>query len=82
MILSGTIIEDSNTLIEDGSVVVDGSRIVAVGPRNEIVDRYPEHERRTYDLLCPGLVGGYTHAVQSLGRGLADDLEFLDWLFD
>ncbi len=82
MILSGTVIADADTVIDDGSVVVEDDRIVAVGPRAELVDRYPSHERRAYDLLCPGLVGGHIHSVQSLGRGIADDLELLDWLFD
>ncbi|MXV60507.1 5'-deoxyadenosine deaminase [Natronorubrum sp. JWXQ-INN-674] len=82
MICSGTIIADADTVIDDGSVVVEGSRIEAVGPRSEIVDRYPSHEEREYDLLLPGLVGGHIHSVQSLGRGIADDHELLDWLFE
>jgi cytosine/adenosine deaminase-related metal-dependent hydrolase len=82
MLLTGTVVVDSSTVVEDGAVVVSGSRIEAVGPRTEVVDRYPDHERRTYDVLLPGLVGGHVHSVQSLGRGIADDTELLDWLFD
>jgi 5-methylthioadenosine/S-adenosylhomocysteine deaminase len=82
MILSGIVVADSSTVIVDGSVVVTGSHIEAVGPREEIVDTYPNHERKEYDLLLPGLVGGHIHSVQSLGRGIADDTELLDWLFD
>ncbi|WP_254525539.1 5'-deoxyadenosine deaminase [Natrinema caseinilyticum] len=82
MILSGTVIADSETVLDDGSVVVDGSRIEAVGRRAEIVDRYPDREERSYNVLLPGLVGGHIHSVQSLGRGIADDSELLDWLFE
>ena len=82
MLLSGTVVPDSSTVIEDGSVVVEGSRIEAVGDRSDIVDQYPDHERRECDILLPGLVGAHVHSVQSLGRGIADDTELLDWLFD
>ncbi|RRJ30077.1 5'-deoxyadenosine deaminase [Halocatena pleomorpha] len=82
MILSGVIVVDSSTVIHDGSVVVRDSQIEAVGDREEIVDRYPDHREEKYDILMPGLVGGHIHSVQSLGRGIADDTELLDWLFD
>jgi cytosine/adenosine deaminase-related metal-dependent hydrolase len=82
MILSGTVVPDSTTVIQDGSVVVSGSRIEAVGERADIVGQYPDHREETYDVLLPGLVGAHTHSVQSLGRGIADDTELLDWLFD
>ncbi|MFC7154351.1 5'-deoxyadenosine deaminase [Halomarina halobia] len=82
MILTGTVLVDSSTVVEDGAVVVEGSRIAAVGPREDLLDRYPDRERGEYDLLMPGLVGGHVHSVQSLGRGIADDAELLDWLFD
>ncbi|WP_227378419.1 5'-deoxyadenosine deaminase [Haladaptatus halobius] len=82
MILSGTVIADSSTVISDGGVVIVGSEIEAVGTREEIFDTYPNHEHKEYDIIMPGLVGGHIHSVQSLGRGIADDTELLDWLFD
>ncbi|MFC4988310.1 MULTISPECIES: 5'-deoxyadenosine deaminase [Saliphagus] len=82
MLLSGTVIADSETVIDEGGVVVSGSRIEAVGPRAELRDRYPDHEERSFDLLAPGMVGAHVHSVQSLGRGIADDSELLEWLFD
>jgi len=82
MLLTGTIVQDARTVRPDGAVVVEGSRIEAVGSREELVERYPDHERRDFDLVAPGLVGAHVHSVQSLGRGLADDTALLDWLFD
>ena len=82
MLLTGTVVVDATTLIEDGAVVVDGSRIEAVGQRDALVDRYADRETHEYDVLLPGFVGGHIHSVQSLGRGIADDTELLDWLFD
>ncbi|SEP23796.1 Cytosine/adenosine deaminase [Halogranum amylolyticum] len=82
MLLSGTVVADSATVIEDGAVVVDGTTVEAVGDRADLVERYTDHERRDYDVVAPGMVGSHIHSVQSLGRGIADDTELLDWLFD
>jgi 5-methylthioadenosine/S-adenosylhomocysteine deaminase len=82
MRVSGTIVADSSTIIEDGSVVVEGETIAAVGDRGELADRYPDHREVVTDIVAPGLVGGHIHSVQSLGRGIAEDRELLDWLFD
>jgi cytosine/adenosine deaminase-related metal-dependent hydrolase len=82
MLIAGTVVVDSSTIICDGAVVVDDSVIESVGNRDDLGDRYPDHEQQEYDVLLPGLVGGHIHSVQSLGRGIADDTELLDWLFD
>ena len=82
MILSGTIVPNSSTIIENGAVVVDGTVIAAVGERPEIRERFPDHPEQQYDVLMPGMVGSHIHSVQSLGRGISDDTELLDWLFD
>ena len=82
MLLTGTVVVDSTTVIEDGAVAVDGARIAAVGERADLVDGSDDEEVHSYDVLLPGFVGGHIHSVQSLGRGIADDTELLDWLFD
>jgi cytosine/adenosine deaminase-related metal-dependent hydrolase len=82
MLLTGTVVADSETVLQDGAVVVSGDRIVAVGSRADLEAEYGDHEHQSYDVLLPGLVGGHIHSVQSLGRGIADDTELLDWLFD
>jgi len=82
MLLTGTVVVDAETTIEDGAVVTTGDRIEAVGPAADLRDRFPAHEHRAFDIVAPGLVGAHVHSVQSLGRGVADDAELLDWLFD
>ncbi len=82
MLLEGTVVADAGTVVDDGAVVVADDRIVAVGDRTEVADAYPDHERRSYDVVAPGVVGGHVHSVQSLGRGIADDTSLLDWLYD
>ncbi|QKY20275.1 5'-deoxyadenosine deaminase [Halolamina sp. CBA1230] len=82
MLLTGTVVVDAETTIEDGAVVTAGDRIEAVGPAADLRERFPAHEHREFDIVAPGLVGAHVHSVQSLGRGVADDAELLDWLFD
>jgi len=82
MLLSGTVVADADTVIDDGAVVTAGEELVFVGEREWASERYPDHERRSFDVVAPGLVGGHVHSVQSLGRGIADDTELLTWLFD
>jgi len=82
MLLTGTVVVDSERVLDDGAVAVVGDRIERVGDRERVVAAYPDHERQSYDVVAPGLVGAHVHSVQSLGRGVADDRELLDWLFD
>jgi len=82
MLLTGTVVVDAETTIDNGAVVVAGDRIEAVGAAEDLRDRFPAHDRRAFDIVAPGLVGAHVHSVQSLGRGVADDAELLDWLFD
>ncbi|MFB6233936.1 MAG: 5'-deoxyadenosine deaminase [Halopenitus sp.] len=79
-LIAGTVVADPETVIENGAVVVDGDAITAVGNEETLADRYPDHERREFDIVAPGLVDAHVHSVQSLGRGLADDVALDEWL--
>ena len=74
--------DDAGTVIEDGAVATRGERIAAVGPAAELAARFPE--ARTLDatgrVILPGLINSHTHVPMTLFRGLADDLELMDWL--
>lgn len=67
--------------IEDGAVLVRGDRVVEVGPRAELIERYPEEELRDYGLaaIMPGLVDLHTHLEYSVFRGLVDDVSYSRW---
>ena len=82
MLISGTVVPDSSTIIDNGAVVVEDTEIVAVGERQSVRARYPDAPEQQYDIVMPGMVGSHIHSVQSLGRGISDDTELLDWLFD
>ncbi|MDQ2952689.1 MAG: amidohydrolase family protein [Chloroflexota bacterium] len=63
----------------EGDIVISGARITALGrgapaPADaEVLDR-PGH------YVMPGLIQTHLHLVQTLFRGLAEDLTLLDWL--
>ncbi len=69
-------------VIRDGAVAIKGGSIVAVGPRAEIAAKYRARRSLagTNRVVMPGLVNGHTHAAMTLLRGIADDIELIEWL--
>jgi 5-methylthioadenosine/S-adenosylhomocysteine deaminase len=74
--------DDRSSKIDDGAVAVDGDTIVALGNTGEITREY--RGRKTIDakghLVMPGLINCHTHAAMTCFRGIADDMELMDWL--
>ena len=76
------LMDDADTVIPEGAVAVDGERIVAAGPLAEIRERFAGRSRiaAPASLIMPGLVNGHTHAAMTCFRGIADDMELMEWL--
>jgi 5-methylthioadenosine/S-adenosylhomocysteine deaminase len=84
LIIGGRVLlmDEKDTILPAGAVAVDGERIAAVGPRDEIRGRFTgrvEIDARD-SLVMPGLVNGHTHAAMTCFRGIADDMELMEWL--
>lgn len=60
-----------------GNVYIEDDRIVEVGSTRETADKVIN---ATGHALIPGLIQPHIHLCQTLFRGLADDMELLDWL--
>ncbi|MFI5040684.1 MAG: amidohydrolase family protein [Acidimicrobiales bacterium] len=58
-------------------LAIDGGRITAIGSD---VGRGDEEVDARGCLVMPGLVQAHVHLCQTLFRGLADDLDVMDWL--
>lgn len=74
--------EENNRVLENHAIAVHHGKILAILPSNEARQQYqPAHEAHfpTHALL-PGFVNSHTHLAMNLFRGLADDLELMDWL--
>jgi 5-methylthioadenosine/S-adenosylhomocysteine deaminase len=74
--------DEKETLITRGTIAIKGENIVAVGKKEEIENLYTSREILSVEdsLVMPGLVNCHTHAPMTYFRGLADDLELMDWL--
>jgi 5-methylthioadenosine/S-adenosylhomocysteine deaminase len=86
LITGGTIltVDHHDLNLEDGAIAVDQDTIVALGRKEDIL---PEYQGRvTIDvpdsIIMPGLVNAHTHAAMTCFRGIADDMELMDWLND
>jgi 5-methylthioadenosine/S-adenosylhomocysteine deaminase len=63
------------------SIVVEQDRISAIGPEDQLPHKkYDEIIDARDFVLIPGFIQTHVHLCQTLFRGLADDLELLDWL--
>ena len=68
------ILRDKAIIIEDGFI----TKIIA----NSDIKNFPDYTLYNFEnqILIPGFVQTHIHLCQTLFRGLADDLELLDWL--
>lgn len=83
---SATIITVNSTrqVIRNGYIHVVGSRIFSVGKDSPT---YPlpsntQHHSCCGKIIIPGLINAHAHLVQSLLRGLAENLPLHNWLCD
>lgn len=81
LIKNGTIVTMNDTRdIIQGDLLVEEDRILTLGaaisPHNQEITELDASGK----LVIPGLIQTHTHLCQALFRGLADDLELLDWL--
>ncbi len=78
-IKNGTLVTmNADREIKTADILVDGNRIRQIAPdiqtpADEVIDA-------TGLVVIPGLIQSHIHLTQVLFRGLADDLELLDWL--
>ena len=84
LVTSGTVLtfDDKDTKLIDGALAVHGDRIVALGRRDELARTFEARETidATGAIVMPGLINAHTHAAMTCFRGIADDMELMDWL--
>jgi 5-methylthioadenosine/S-adenosylhomocysteine deaminase len=77
VIRSGTVMTGGSLGTLVGDVAIDGNRIVGIGGD---VGRGDTEIDATGRIVMPGLVQAHVHLCQTLFRGLADDMDVIDWL--
>jgi len=85
LVQGGTVVTmDRVRRVLRGDVLVRDERIAWIGATGRAPRPNSGTFRRTLDasggFVLPGLVQSHVHLCQTLARGLADDLELLDWL--
>lgn len=85
LIISGgtaLLLDEHNVIIENAGIAIGQESIVAIGGQDEILQKYaaPKILDGKNSLVMPGFINTHTHAAMTCFRGLADDLELMDWL--
>jgi 5-methylthioadenosine/S-adenosylhomocysteine deaminase len=84
LILGGTILclDDRMTQIPDGALAIAGDTLVAVGRQEELRGQFTSQNiiDGNKTLIMPGLINSHTHAAMTCFRGIADDMNLMDWL--
>ncbi|MBI5216784.1 MAG: 5'-deoxyadenosine deaminase [Ignavibacteriae bacterium] len=70
----------SGDVLTDVSIKIEKNRIVKIFPSDSIPQNNEEIVDAKNFIAIPGFIQTHVHLCQTLFRGLADDLELLDWL--
>ncbi len=75
-------VEPESITLEYHTLAVDAGRIVDLLPTDLAKQKYQGISTVTLEThaLLPGLINSHTHAAMTLMRGIADDLQLMDWL--
>lgn len=75
-------VNSENEIINNGALEIENGIITNIFSQDEMnIDSYPGKILDYSDLtLIPGFVQTHVHLCQTLFRGLAEDMELLDWL--
>ncbi len=74
--------EDRNRVLENHALVIKDGKILAILPSKNTAELYQAASEQHFSThtIIPGLINSHTHIAMNLFRGLADDLELMDWL--
>lgn len=73
---------ENDDVLTNHSVIIHQGKIVDILPQTEARKAYStiNEQHLNKHVLMPGLINAHTHTPMNLFRGLADDLELMDWL--
>ncbi len=74
--------ENKNRVLENHALAIHAGKIVAIIPSDQAKQDYEATHEAHYKThaIMPGFINSHTHLAMNLFRGLADDLELMDWL--
>ena len=74
--------DSSNTCLDKAAIAINDGNIIAIDQAEIIAKQYQAAKtiNAKDSLIMPGFVNCHTHAAMTCFRGIADDLELMDWL--
>jgi 5-methylthioadenosine/S-adenosylhomocysteine deaminase len=72
--------EDHNRILENHALAIKNGKIHAILPSQEAKQYQAESLHFSSHAITPGFINSHTHIAMNVFRGLADDLELMDWL--
>ncbi|PCI08147.1 MAG: N-ethylammeline chlorohydrolase, partial [Gammaproteobacteria bacterium] len=75
-------VDNKQRFLEKHCIAVHEGKIIDILPSAQVQKKYNAKVIHHYDqhAIIPGLINAHTHAAMNLFRGLADDLNLMDWL--
>ncbi|PKN20527.1 MAG: S-adenosylhomocysteine deaminase [Deltaproteobacteria bacterium HGW-Deltaproteobacteria-6] len=76
------LMDNNNTCLENAAIAISASSILDIGKKEALQSKYTAKKTMNAEdsLIMPGLVNCHTHAAMTCFRGIADDLELMNWL--
>jgi 5-methylthioadenosine/S-adenosylhomocysteine deaminase len=74
--------EDNNQVLENHALAIKDGKILAILPSKDATAKYEanKQEQFTSHAIMPGFINSHTHISMNIFRGLADDMELMEWL--
>lgn len=74
--------EETNQVLENHALAIKAGKIISILPSKEASEKFKatSEEHYTSHAVMPGFINSHTHVAMNVFRGLADDLELMDWL--
>lgn len=76
------LMDSRNTCLENACIAIHATDIIEIGTKEELCPKYNAKKviNAEGSLVMPGFVNCHTHAAMTCFRGIADDLELMEWL--
>jgi 5-methylthioadenosine/S-adenosylhomocysteine deaminase len=73
---------ENNQILEDHALAIKDGKIHDILPTSSAKQKYQAASESSYGshAIMPGFINSHTHIAMNMFRGLADDLELMDWL--
>lgn len=74
--------ENDNEILKNHCLAISKGQIIDILPAEDAQKKYEAREVKHYPshAIMPGFINSHTHTAMNVFRGLADDLELMDWL--